>query len=189
MSETEGTSEFPVAPGPSYIATDRLRGWFCPDCGQALVSDIRGGHRYPHCIRCGFVRYRNPIVGVAVVLRDAGGRVLLGRRTRGEYAGLWCVPCGYVEWEEDVREAAIREFREETGLVVELGNVVAVHSNFHNRMQHTVGIWFAGTAIGGVLHPVDNELDALEYYHPTEPPPLAFPTDAIVLRDLGTDFA
>ena len=35
------------------------------------------------------------------------GRVLLVQRGPGHTgAGLWCLPCGYVEWGEDVREAA-----------------------------------------------------------------------------------
>ena len=90
----------------------------------------------------------------------------MGRRAKGEYAGLWCIPCGYVEWEEDVREAAQREFAEETGLSVTLGGVLAVHSNFHNARQHTVGIWFAGDVTGGNLHPMDGELSELAYCEP-----------------------
>jgi len=124
-------------------------------------------------------------VGVAVVVRDETGNILLGRRSKGEYAGLWCIPCGYVEWDEDVRQAAGREFREETGLAVEVGTVIAVHSNFHNAKQHTVGIWFAGQVTGGSLHTADNELDALGYFDPAEGPELAFPTDGLVLKQLA----
>jgi len=61
------------------------------------VGDAGQRRRCPSCRR---IAYRNPAVGVAVVLRDAN-TVLLGRRARGLYAGLWCVPCGYVEWDED----------------------------------------------------------------------------------------
>lgn len=177
---------FMVAGGPDFIETRRAPGWFCPDCGRALVSSVRGGEQYPRCLGCGYVRYKNPVVGVAVVLRDAEGRVLMGRRASGEYAGRWCIPCGYVEWGEDVRDAARREFREETGLHVETGGIVAVHSNFHNPKLYTVGVWFAGAITGGHLHPADGEFDALDYWPPGAPPPLAFPTDALVLADLAT---
>jgi len=153
---------------------------YCPECGGELHHD---GAR-PRCA-CGFVRYRNPAVGVAVVLRDGEGRVLLGRRAKGDYAGLWCIPCGYVEWDEDVRDAARREFLEETGLEVGLGGIVAVHSNFHNPKQHTVGIWFEGTVTGGRLHPADGDLTELAYFDPAAPSPLAFPTDALVLEQLA----
>jgi len=154
---------------------------YCPECGTALS---RAGRR-PSCPACGYVHYRNPAVGVAVVLRDEAGRVLLGRRATGAYAGRWCIPCGYVEWDEDVRAAAIREFLEETGLRVTIGEVVAVHSNFHNPRQHTVGIWFAGLAPSGTLQPADGELDALAFVDPAQPPPLAFPTDGLVLAHLA----
>ena len=159
------------------------RGGYCPDCGTRLETETARRT----CPRCGFVRYDNPIVGVAVVVRDEAGRVLLGRRARGAYAGLWCIPCGYVEWGEDVREAARREFAEETGLEVETAGVIAVHSNFHNERQHTVGIWFAGTITGGTLAPDGDELDELAYVRASEPPALAFPTDELVLAQLADE--
>jgi adenine phosphoribosyltransferase len=158
---------------------------FCPECG--LLLEVEGRPR-PSC-SCGFVRYRNPAVGVAVVVRDEEGRVLLGRRAKGAYTGFWCIPCGYVEWDEDVRDAARREFAEETGLEVQLGRTEAVHSNFHNPKQHTVGIWFAGTVTGGALHPLDGELSELAYFNPAQPPALAFPTDRLVLEQLAADIA
>lgn len=128
---------------------------------------------------------RYPTVGVAVIIRDAGGRILLGRRAHGRYAGLWCIPCGRLEWDEDVRAGAVREFKEETGLDVKLGEVAAVHSNFHDIERQTVGIWFWGEVTTGEPHPADSEFSELGWYAPGEPPELAFPTDAVVLRDLA----
>jgi len=165
---------------------DLPKGRFCPDCGLPLVISARSGRKYPICSGCGFVRYKNPAVGVAVVLRDEAGRVLMGKRATGEYAGLWCIPCGYVEWDEDVRAAAVREFAEETGLRVTLGDsVVAVHSNFHNREKQTVGIWFAAASAEGEPRPVDGEFTELQFFDPAEPPLLAFPTDGLVLAQLA----
>ncbi len=110
----------------------------------------------------------------------------MGRRAQGRFAGLWCIPCGRLEWDEDVREGATREFLEETGLQVELTGIAAVHSNFHDRERQTVGIWFDGRVTGGYPHPADGELSELGYFDPASPPPLAFPTDALVLRELAS---
>jgi ADP-ribose pyrophosphatase YjhB (NUDIX family) len=131
------------------------------------------------------VHFRNPAVGVAVVVLDEDGRILLGRRSAGGNVGEWCIPCGYVEWGEDIRAAARREFAEETGLDVQIGDVCAVHSNFHNPASLTVGVWFYATVAGGKATASD-DLDRVAWFAPEDPPePLAFPTDRLVLADLA----
>lgn len=151
---------------------------FCPKCGDRLNAA-----RHPVCQGCAFVFYRNPVVGAAVVLLDEQ-RLLLGRRSRGRYRGSWCIPCGYVEWGEDIRAAARRELAEETGLEVRLGDVYAVHSNFHDPESLTVGVWFRGTVVGGTLAAGD-DLDEVGYFElDALPGPLAFPTDALVIDQL-----
>jgi ADP-ribose pyrophosphatase YjhB (NUDIX family) len=158
---------------------------YCPMCATPLVRGHRGGRERPVCSACGYVQYRNPAVGVAVIIRR-GDTVLLGRR-KGSYGGMWCIPCGYVEWEEDVRAAAAREFAEETGLSVRLGSVYAAHSNFHNPRQHTVGIWFTAEVIAGEPCASD-DLDAVAFF-PLDalPDNLAFPTDRLVLDQLRSE--
>jgi ADP-ribose pyrophosphatase YjhB (NUDIX family) len=156
---------------------------FCPCCGGELAPRRVNRHERLVCRECGRVLYLNPAVGVAVVVRR-GTQILWGKRRGGSYAGAWCLPCGYVEWGEDVRAAAAREFAEETGLAVEVGEVLSVHSNFHDPGRLTVGLWFAGRVTGGRLAPAD-DLDAAAFFPLTAPPsPLAFPTDELVLAEL-----
>ncbi len=157
---------------------------YCPHCATPLKKRKKGGRERPWCPSCGFVQYLNPTVGVAVVVLE-GDRILLGKRApEVSYGGMWCIPCGHLEWDEEVREAAAREFREETGLEVNFTGVVAVHSNFHNPRQHTVGIWFKGEVVEGELKP-DDDLVELGFFPLDNPPePLAFPTDRLVIEEL-----
>jgi ADP-ribose pyrophosphatase YjhB (NUDIX family) len=128
------------------------------------------------CRSCGERIFRPVAVGVAVVLIE-DGRVLLGRRREGS----WCVPCGYLNWGEEVEAAAQREFREETGLEVAIGGVRFAASNFHRPESLSVGIWFDGRRLGGELRAGDDLVD-VRFFGAGEIPELAFPTDRVVIE-------
>lgn len=61
---------------------------------------------------------------------------------------------------------------------------MAVHSNFHAPERQTVGIWFYAEEIRGTPHCADGEFLEIAYFEAAAPPVLAFPTDALVLRQL-----
>ncbi len=174
-----------VAHGEVELSCMRKKGslfTFCPHCGGRLTIDRTKPLR-PLCPGCGFVQYRNPTVGVAVVVVEKG-RILLGLRApEVSFGGKWCIPCGHLEWNEEVHIAAIREFYEETGLLVRIGRVLAVHSNFHDMDRQTVGIWFEGEPVWGRPQAGDDliEVGFFEFDHI---PPLAFPTDMLVIEEL-----
>jgi ADP-ribose pyrophosphatase YjhB (NUDIX family) len=140
------------------------------------------GHTRQHCPKCGWVHYRNPTTGVAVILIRQE-TILLGKRR----SGRWCIPCGHVEWDESIRQAAIREAQEELNLQVELTRLYEVHSNFHDPDQHTVGVWFIAQAEHAETALAGGDLIEVDWFPISEPPQLAFPTDHLILRKLATE--
>jgi ADP-ribose pyrophosphatase YjhB (NUDIX family) len=159
---------------------------FCSQCATPVDPVEVGGEPVWRCPRCGHRQFRRQIVGVAVVVVE-DGRLLMIRRRFGHDAGSWCIPCGHVGWEEDVREAAVRELHEETGLVVELDGVFDAHTTFHDRNRHHAGIWFLGHRVGGELCAGDDAIDAGFFPLDDLPSPLAFDTDERVIARLRQD--
>jgi 8-oxo-dGTP diphosphatase len=91
----------------------------------------------------------------------------------------WVIPGGSVEFGEGVRDAALREFEEETSLKARLGDLLDVSEVIlPDRPWHSITITFSGTLEGGHLaaeagHPYGEkvprwfaaeELAGLEYH-------------------------
>jgi ADP-ribose pyrophosphatase YjhB (NUDIX family) len=152
---------------------------YCPKCAATLEPFNHEGHVRRRCPDCGWIHYRNPTAGVAVIFLNEAG-LWLGRRR----SGGWCIPCGHVEWDETVEQAARREAREEMGLEPDLQGVFAVLSNFHDSEQHTVGIWFLASPTDMQTARAGGDLLELRPFPLDKPPELAFPTDEIVVRRL-----
>ena len=96
-----------------------------------------------------------PLVGVgAIIIENA--HVLLVKRAHPPLQAQWSIPGGVLEIGELVREAAIREAREETGLIVESADLLGVYDrvlrNAEQRVQyHYVLIDFLCRRVGGEL--------------------------------------
>lgn len=72
-------------------------------------------------------KYEGPALTVDAVWIRAG-KVLLVRRGNPPFRGFWAFPGGFVELEETVEEAVVRELHEETGLVGRPVGIVGVYS-------------------------------------------------------------
>jgi 8-oxo-dGTP diphosphatase len=95
-----------------------------------------------------------PIRCAGAVIRDDRGRLLLVRRRHDPAIGTWSLPGGRVEPGETLEQAAAREVREETGLTVTIGAVLAVV----DVLGYTVHD-FGATVTGGALRAGDDAAD------------------------------
>lgn len=98
-----------------------------------------------------------PVVGVGVVIIDEG-RLLVVKRGREPGLGLWAVPGGKVRRGESLVAAAAREAHEETGLRVEIGEVVWVGEHIDDE-HHIVLIDFLATITAGEPRAADDATD------------------------------
>jgi len=96
-----------------------------------------------------------PLVGVGAIIIEPP-HVLLVKRAHPPIQGQWSIPGGVLEIGELVREAAVREAREETGLIVEPGELLGVFDRVlrdaeHRVQYHYVLIDFLCRRVGGEL--------------------------------------
>ncbi|MBC7110388.1 MAG: 8-oxo-dGTP diphosphatase [Archaeoglobi archaeon] len=124
---------------------------------------------------------RCPLLAVDGVLIEEG-RVLLVRRLKEPFKGMWALPGGFVEVGETVEDAVKREVREETGLEVEVEKLVGVYSDPERDPRgHVVSVAFLLRRTGGELSAGDDAERVA--FHPLERlPELAFDHERI-LRD------
>ena len=140
----------------------------------------------------------NPLVGVgAIIVED--GRVLLIRRGQPPQMGQWSLPGGVVECGEALRDAVVREAREETGLAVEARDMLGVYERIvhgesapasagGSRVRyHYVLIDFLCRPVGGGLAAGSDAAD-VRWFSPEELEGLNLAADTleVIRRGLAT---
>jgi 8-oxo-dGTP diphosphatase len=141
----------------------------------------------------------SPLVGVGAVIvvhhTDARNndekRVLLIRRGTAPLLGEWSLPGGVLECGETLREAVVREAREETGLLVNPGGMLGVYERVIRDDQGRVRYHYV--LIDFLCHPVNGDLKAgsdaadVRWFTREELPALNLAHDAndVVLKGLA----
>ena len=173
-----GPNLYQVFSNSGPLAGNNQRFAFCPHCATPFDEVMLARCGRQQCVRCGFVHYLNPSPGVTVIVRDAQNRVLIGRRVdAARYGGRWCLPGGYIEYEESFLDTAHREVREETGLEIRLGGIVNVVSNLLDDLHHTLVVILLAEVAGGRAEAAD-DLDALRWVDPAEHATVAYAFEA-----------
>jgi|ERR1035438_183574 ADP-ribose pyrophosphatase YjhB (NUDIX family) len=123
----------------------------------------------------------NPLVGVGAVIVQ-NDRVLLIRRGTAPLLGEWSLPGGVLECGETLREAVVREAREETGLTVEPGEMLGVYERVIRSDDGRVRYHFV--LIDYLCRPISGDLQAgtdaadVRWFTPDQLPALNLAYDA-----------
>lgn len=93
---------------------------YCSRCGAQLhrITALNETGQRSACRSCHFIHYENPkiIVGCLVI---NGNRILMCQRAIEPSRGLWTPPAGFLENQESLELGAVREVREETGVLLD----------------------------------------------------------------------
>lgn len=115
--------------------------------------------------------HQNPLPTVDIIIEVKGGIVLILRKNPPPG---WAIPGGFLDWGETVEACAIREAREETGLVVRLEELFYVYSHpDRDPRHHTVTTVFVASAVGRPVA-ADDAKNAGVFTVGTLPVPVAF---------------
>lgn len=128
------------------------------------------------CLHCG--RYDNRPVSIdALIIRD--GNILLIKRRREPYKGIWALPGGHIDWDETVEEATIREVREEVGLMATRVQLLGVYSDPKRHPKQAIAVAFI-CVTSGEPKAGDDAVEARFFSLDNLPAPLAFDHEKIV---------
>ncbi len=156
---------------------------FCANCGTALVVGVPPTETRERiaCPACGFIAYVNPrLVVTTIPVTDAGEAVLLRRGIEPGY-GSWAQPGGFLEVDETVSEGAIRETLEETGLLVQPGDLLGIYSRLEAAV---VTLVFEARIVGGEVCETPEALEIRAFAAHSIPwEDVAFKTSYFALRD------
>ena len=98
---------------------------------------------------------------VDAFVRDGRGRVLLVRRGRPPFLGMWALPGGFLEYGETTEACCARETLEETGITVKVGKLLGVYSDpGRDPRGQTVTVLYAAKPLRGKAKGSDDAAEA-----------------------------
>jgi 8-oxo-dGTP diphosphatase len=157
-------------------------GHFCVDCGAALVPRVIEGREVEACPRDSFILWHDPKVSTAVIVEAESG-IVLGRRSIEPGYGLWCLPGGFVNDDEDPAVAAVRECLEEISAPVELTGLIGVFHIAKSDAPSMIGIAYKGRLVDGARAAAGAETLEVGVFRPDSLPQLAFPSHRRVVAE------
>jgi len=127
------------------------------------------------CKNCNQPLYENPIPAACTILTNKAGCLLLVKRSVEPKIGLWCLPGGFMELGETPEQTALRELKEETGLIGKISQLISADSSTSAVYNTVALICYTITEYSGSPAAGDDASD-LGFFSPDKLPEIAFKT-------------
>ncbi|MGP8321797.1 MAG: NUDIX domain-containing protein [Methanosarcinaceae archaeon] len=115
-------------------------------------------------------------VDAAIILN---GKIVLIKRKKPPYKGMFALPGGFVEIGETTKEATVRESYEETGLLIKIIKLLGVYSDpLRDPRGHTVSVCYLAFGEGDPM--AGSDAEAIELFDITDLPQMAFDHNMII---------
>jgi 8-oxo-dGTP diphosphatase len=150
---------------------------YCTICGKTLEMDFLDGKERQVCSQCREVFYENPLPAATVILPNRHREILLVKRAKDPFKGMWCFPIGFAEVGESIEDAALRELKEETGVDGKITQLVDVSSHKNPLYGDLLIVSFEAEKVGGDEKAGDDASDC-RYFPVMSLPRLAFDSQA-----------
>lgn len=142
--------------------------YYCPQCGNAAL--VTFDDKLFGCSRCGYTYFHNTAAAASAVIWQAG-RIALITRARPPGEGLLDLPGGFVDGDESLEDAVLREVEEEIGLVLTAPRFLFSVPNrysFHNINYKTVDAFFGFEIAHTPAFEPNDEAAALSWIAPAD---------------------
>ena len=146
---------------------------FCSYCGEKLTNKSFQERNHRYCQTCDRIHYENPFPAVAALVPNQGKQLLLVKRAVEPAKGRWCLPGGFIEIDESIEEAVLRELKEETGIEGEIERLVDFFSQRSPLYGALLIFGYRVTILGGELQAGDDAQEA-SFFDLDDLPPIAF---------------
>jgi 8-oxo-dGTP diphosphatase len=144
---------------------------FCPKCAAGLTARLMEGRERLVCEACGFVLYLNPRPTTCAVVVD-GDQVMLVRRAVEPRRGWWDLPGGFLEQGEHPAEGLRREVREETGLEIEILELLGFFLDAYPEPgETTLNCYYVARVSDGEPEP-GSDVAEIRWFHRDALPPV-----------------
>lgn len=120
-------------------------------------------------------QYPRPAVTVDAILISPDRKILLIERGREPYKGKWALPGGFIDMDEELETACIRELEEETGIRVEALRQFKAYGGVNRDPRHrTVSVIFYAFTDEELIASAGDDASKAQWFSINQLPELAF---------------